>query len=892
MKKLRQTFKRTLFAFALLVFANTIFAQAPGNALNFDGSNDNVSCGNASNLWISKGTIEAWIRTTNAGSGYRGIVVKNHAYGLYLNNNVLVAYGYNSNTTFSTGVNLADGKWHHVAFSFNAGVSNGSNIYIDGRLSSSFTYDNLDQVIGLTVGASITDYVGTLGQWFKGSIDEVRVWNTNRTQAQLQANMYNTISASSSGLIAYYNFDNGVSGANNAGVTTLTDLTSNANNGTVTNLALTGSTSNWVESYAMVVPTATAATSIAATGFTANWTAPAIGIVNNYLLDVSTSPTFSTFVSGYNGLSVNVTSKAITSLAQGTTYYYRVRADKTSVTGQGGYSNTTTITTTIACSPNTSSTNLTICSSSLPYSWNGLTFNAAGSQTAHFTNVCGSDSAATLNLTVKQASIPTTVNTSICSGGSYVFNGVTYTTAGSHTATFTNAAGCDSAVTVNITVSSPTTPGISIVSDTNNVCVGKAITFTATPLNGGASPAYQWKLNGNNIVGANGNTYQTTTLANNSIVSCVLTANNSCQTTATANSNTLKMIINSAPNIGVSTGGTICSIGGIRQIHNTNTNGGGVWTTDNPSVATITTSAGASGTATAVGAGTAIMTYTKSGNNGCKSIAIAVVIVAPASAPAAIGGATGVCRGATAILTSATPGGVWSCGNISTATIDSVTGVVTGKYQGIANIKYTVANAYGCINAATINLPVYAIPAVPSVSYAVGNTVNPQAFAIPTTAYCSNKNFNLAGNPAGGTWSSTNSAVVTVTNTGVASTVGVGSGSVVYTITVNGCSNSRSIVGTVVACPGHKEAGSKEQVVSSNEFTMYPNPAKSFVSLQVDKLVGSGQIIVTDLYGKQVKIQALSMGNNSVDVSSLSKGFYLVSVITSEGKTTRKLIVE
>ena len=34
------------------------------------------------------------------------------------------------------------------------------------------------------------------------------------------------------------------------------------------------------------------------------------------------------------------------------------------------------------------------------------------------------------------------------------------------------------------------------------------------------------------------------------------------------------------------------------------------------------------------------------------------------------------------------------------------------------------------------------------------------------------------------------------------------------------------------------------------------------------------------------------MGNNKVDIANLSKGFYLISTITSEGKTTKKLIVE
>jgi hypothetical protein len=52
------------------------------------------------------------------------------------------------------------------------------------------------------------------------------------------------------------------------------------------------------------------------------------------------------------------------------------------------------------CIATTSTTNLTIPSTSLPYTWNGLTFNASGSKTKHLTNAAGCDSGATLNLTV------------------------------------------------------------------------------------------------------------------------------------------------------------------------------------------------------------------------------------------------------------------------------------------------------------------------------------------------------------------------------------------------------------------------------------------------------------------------------------------------------------
>jgi hypothetical protein len=52
------------------------------------------------------------------------------------------------------------------------------------------------------------------------------------------------------------------------------------------------------------------------------------------------------------------------------------------------------------CQPTSSTTNLTVPSTSLPYTWNGLTFNTAGSQTATLTNAAGCDSSATLNLNV------------------------------------------------------------------------------------------------------------------------------------------------------------------------------------------------------------------------------------------------------------------------------------------------------------------------------------------------------------------------------------------------------------------------------------------------------------------------------------------------------------
>lgn len=90
-------------------------------------------------------------------------------------------------------------------------------------------------------------------------------------------------------------------------------------------------------------PVATAATSVTSSSFTAHWNASAGA--TGYRLDVSTSPIFASFVTGFNNLDVsNVLSYAVSGLADDTTYYYRVRAYNTG--GTSGNSNTINLTTT------------------------------------------------------------------------------------------------------------------------------------------------------------------------------------------------------------------------------------------------------------------------------------------------------------------------------------------------------------------------------------------------------------------------------------------------------------------------------------------------------------------------------------------------------------------
>jgi phosphodiesterase/alkaline phosphatase D-like protein len=90
------------------------------------------------------------------------------------------------------------------------------------------------------------------------------------------------------------------------------------------------------------IPVANSATSRTSTGFTANWGGAAGA--TSYRLDVATDGFFASLVPGYDNLNVgNTISYAVTGLAPGTTYYYRVRAVNTA--GTSGNSNAITVST-------------------------------------------------------------------------------------------------------------------------------------------------------------------------------------------------------------------------------------------------------------------------------------------------------------------------------------------------------------------------------------------------------------------------------------------------------------------------------------------------------------------------------------------------------------------
>lgn len=130
--------------------------------------------------------------------------------------------------------------------------------------------------------------------------------------------------------------------------------------------------------------------------------------------------------------------------------------------------------------------------------------------------------------------------------------------------TVINNSGCiypaatSNAITVSFTP--PVNPSISISSSaTGNICSGTPVNFTAIPVNGGTSPSYQWKINGNNA-GTNSPAFTITALADGDVVSCVLTNPFSCTAIKSAISN--NMVINFAvsPSVTIaSSTGNVCA---------------------------------------------------------------------------------------------------------------------------------------------------------------------------------------------------------------------------------------------------------------------------------------------------------------------------------------------
>ncbi|MBM3418843.1 MAG: T9SS type B sorting domain-containing protein, partial [Bacteroidetes bacterium] len=138
------------------------------------------------------------------------------------------------------------------------------------------------------------------------------------------------------------------------------------------------------------------------------------------------------------------------------------------------------------------------------YTFNGVQLSSSGTYLDTLTNVVGCDSMVTLNLTVNQPSNTTLIDTIICEPGIILFNGINLFESGTYFDTLRNISNCDSAITLNLTVV-PILAGQLYTTNTsgNNIwlnnsfttlCVGDTLPLYST-LSGG-----KWTTTGQNLV--------------------------------------------------------------------------------------------------------------------------------------------------------------------------------------------------------------------------------------------------------------------------------------------------------------------------------------------------------------------------------------------------------
>lgn len=469
-----------LFMAISIVFSS--FSQNAGNALNFNGTNGYCTSSLPTvfdNIGATDFTVESWVKmasnTTTSriffaqknSSNFCTILISaGHIPYIYLTENGTVY-------SINTQVTLPSTEWSHIAFTWDAS-SNTLVCYINGvevnGISGGTSSIGNDQ--SMTIGAR-TDG----SQKFAGSIDEFRIWSDIRTPCEINAAMNSDFTTPQPNLIASYNFNQGIAGGTNTGVTTLSELNNNYN-GTLNGFLLTGTSSNWIASEASIIMS--------------NNTSE-----TQYLYDTIVACESYTWINNVNYTTSNNTATFTTTNPAGCTVVENLDL-------------------TINL-PSTSIDNVIACET---FTWiDNLTYTSSNNTATH-TIIGGSsngcDSIVTLNLTINQPTVGTDVQTA-CESFTWIDN-VIYT-ASNNTATHTilggAANGCDSTVTLNLTINTTD------VTTTQN---GVNLSANAT----GAT--YQWIDCDNNKIPINGETNQNFTATINGSYAVIVTENGCADT--------------------------------------------------------------------------------------------------------------------------------------------------------------------------------------------------------------------------------------------------------------------------------------------------------------------------------------------------------------------------
>ncbi len=207
-------------------FSTPLELTGAGEALDFDGNDDYVNVGSTVTTSLIDVTIEAWFKWNGTGSGtVRYIMMNGHStnngYGFFMNAANQLLFRLGNGTSASTAYIPTPNKWTH--FAATRRIAGGTwEIYVDGQLRATNNNTPAFPSGDLTIGSR---EFGTSN--FPGQIDEVRIWESELTTAEIRNWMCRKVTDKHpkySDLVAYYRFDDTTG-------TTLTDYSGNANHG-------------------------------------------------------------------------------------------------------------------------------------------------------------------------------------------------------------------------------------------------------------------------------------------------------------------------------------------------------------------------------------------------------------------------------------------------------------------------------------------------------------------------------------------------------------------------------------------------------------------------------------------------------------------------------------
>lgn len=440
------------------------FAQQQ-NCLSFDGANDYVSCTLPTifnDLNNNDFTFEGWIKSQSSTTNRMFFAQQDNSnFATLLISSNLIFYVKVANITYSSSIQMPPiGQWTHIAVTWDASIKQPS-IYVNGVRQSGNPGGSSSSGINntLTIG-SRTDGA----QLFTGEMDEIRIWNTVRKECEIRSMMHSVPAGNEVDLIHYYNFNRGTAGGNNPTFTLLPDL-AGINPGTLMNFALNGSASNWVASTAPL--TAIGPQNAYETTFDAS-----ICEGDTYTFGTQTLTTTGVYQETFTSqegcdslvtlqLTVNQVNLPPVILTACTSYFWAQTGEtyftsgiyRDTLTASSGCDSILTLDLTIG-QHSASTIQVENCG---PYNWpqTGELYTATGLYYDTIPNAVSCDSIITLDLTILE-STGATWFVNACTSYEWPQTGQTYTANGLYYDTIPNAAGCDSILTLDLTIWMPT----------------------------------------------------------------------------------------------------------------------------------------------------------------------------------------------------------------------------------------------------------------------------------------------------------------------------------------------------------------------------------------------------------------------------------------------------